>query len=134
MDNIEQILEKWLHAFKKYGHVVDVFENPSRKELTPIKDKYRFILDARRKKTYVWDAMGAVHGDTWAKLKKELGDERGLYRSGDLLSGTVDKKGLHVYAASQLSDRVRKEIKSQDWSFAKRYVDMDKLEDVLRKL
>ena len=132
--NIDVLLEKWLTAFKKYGHMVEIFENPSIKEFNPVKNRFRFILDAKRNKAYIWNAMGALHSDAWIKIKKELNDPRHVYKSGDLLTGTVENGVIHIYAAGELHQTVREKLKNQDWSFAKKYIYMKELNDVMDRI
>lgn len=131
--NVELVIEKWLTAFKKYGHMLEVYENPSRKEFQPFKDQFRFILDSKRKKIYTWPATGAIHSDAWIHIKKELNDSRPLYKTGSLLPGVIESDRVLFYEA-ELNSKTIQEFKDTDWSFAKRWVDMDKLKDALDKL
>lgn len=126
--------EKFLTAFKKYGHYLELFENPSMKEFRDMKGSFRFILDSKRKKIYVWTSSGAVHGDAWVEIKKTLNDSRPLYKSETLLTGTMDTSGIHFYGAAGIPPKVRKSLREEDWSFAKNYLDMNKLQDVLSRL
>lgn len=131
MYNIDVIVEKYLTGFKKYGHIVDVYENPTKKELREIGDKTRFIADAKNKKVYVWSAMGAVHGDTWTKIKKETNDPRSLYKAGDLLTGVWEGNFARMYAADYMAPAVRKKVKENDWSFVSKWYDIT---DLVEKL
>ena len=128
MTDIDLLLERWLTAFKKYGHTLEIFENPSKKEMVGIGKDQRFILDAKRKKCYIWSATGAIHSDAWVHIKKELNDARHVYKSGDLLTGVSDGSGMHIYAIAGLSQKVRQDLKNENWDFARRfYPDLDKL-------
>lgn len=131
--DVDLLLEKWLLAFKKYGHMLEIFENPTRKELAEIGKTQRFILDAKRKKVYIWPATGAIHTDAWIHLKKELNDSRHVYKSGDLIAGVQESGRLLIYNTSGLSQSVRKRIKEQDWSFSKKYYPRLE-EDILSQL
>jgi len=134
LSDIELVLERWLIAFKKYGHMVEIFENPSKSEFASVGSNFRFILDSKRKKSYIWNATGAIHSDAWIHIKKELNDARHVYESDDLLTGTMEGTSLHFYAAWNLSPNVRAGLKRHDWSFAKKYVDIDKLWTTLKKI
>ncbi len=134
MSDIDLVLEKWLTAFKKYGHTLEIYENPSMKEFSIFKDRMRFILDSKRQKIYAWSATGAIHSDAWIHIKKEINDARLLYKSGTLLTGVVENSSIYFFAATGLSAEVRQKLKSTDWSFAKRWVDMDTLNKALTKL
>ena len=97
MNKVDILLEKWLTAFKKYGHTLEVFENPSKKEMKGWEDRFRFIADAKRKKIYMWPASGAIHGDAWTHIKKELNDSRPLYKSSTLIPSVYDKGNIFIY-------------------------------------
>lgn len=124
MNEIDLIIEKYLTGFKQYGHIVDVYVNPTKKELKEIGEKTRWIADAKSKKLYVWSAMGAVHGDTWAKLRKEMNDPRHLYKSDELLTGVWEGTFARMYAIDYMAPSVRKRIKDQDWSFVSKWYDI----------
>lgn len=126
--------EAFLTAFKKYGHYLELFENPSMKEFRDMKDSFRFILDSKRQKIYAWPATGSIHGDAWVEIKKVLNDSRPLYKSETLLTGTMDSSGIHFYGNAGIPPKVRQALKETDWSFAKRYLDMEKLKDQLSRL
>ena len=131
---IDLLLEKWLTAFKKYGKIVDVFENPSLKEFGNIKTCFRFIIDSKHKKVYVWSAIGAIHNDTWNHIKKELNDTRPLYKSGTLITGTFEQNWITFNTSSEIHYSVRKELKETDWSFVSRWIDIKKLNRSLDRL
>ena len=132
--SIELVLEKWLTAFKKYGHTLEIFESPSKKEMIKIGNNFRFILDEKRQSCYIWSATGAIHADAWIYIKKELNDSRPLYKSHDLLAGVVEAGNIHIYAAMELQRDVRSSLKRTDWSFSKRWVDQNKLADTLSRI
>lgn len=55
----EKYLKEDFHdSVKIYGKMVDIFVNPSMKELKELDPKYgyRFIIDSKKKKFYVWSA------------------------------------------------------------------------------
>lgn len=132
--SVDILLEKWLTAFKNYGHTIEIYENPSPKEFNEFKTSMRFILDSQRGKVYAWPVSGAIHADAWKHIKKELNDTRPLYKSPTLLTGVVEGRWIHFYAAGGLTREVRKELKATDWSFAKRWIDMDMLQEALQRL
>ena len=133
MSEIDLVLEKWLIAFKKYGHMLDIYENPSKGELREIGPTQRFILDAKRKKCYIWPATGAIHADAWIHIKKVLNDSRLLYKSGDMVAGVQESGRLMIYNTKGLSQNVRNSIKEQEWSFSEKYYPRLK-EDILVRL
>lgn len=123
MRDIELILEEWIAAFNQYGHYIEVFANPSSKDLKDIGTKnVRWIADLKKKKVYMWNALGAMHGDAWVKIKKEIKDDRSLYRSGDLLTGVTEAGKSRTDSMKGVSPVNRKKLKDADWSFAERYI------------
>ncbi|KFZ25795.1 MAG: hypothetical protein KQ78_02000 [Candidatus Izimaplasma bacterium HR2] len=129
--SIDLLLEKWLTAFNKYGKTLEIFENPSAKEFRNLKTSFRFILDSKHKKIYVWSAMGAIHADTWVHIKKELNDSRQLSKSGTLLAGT---NWIYFALSPEINSSIKKELKETDWSFATRWIDIKKLQKLLDEL
>ncbi|MFW6172883.1 MAG: hypothetical protein ACOC5T_03990 [Elusimicrobiota bacterium] len=59
---------------------VEVFENPSNKELREVGPYIRFILDGNVKKLYIWNSDIALHGTVWKQLggKKDLSFENNV--------------------------------------------------------
>ncbi len=131
---IDLILEKWITAFQKYGHDVEIFENPSPKEIRKFKTSFRFILDSKRQKVYIWDAMGAVHADSWTHIKDAISDTRSLYSSGDILAGTVEGKNIHFYNKKGIPPKQRNTLRETDWSFSAKWVDMGILARAVKRL
>lgn len=103
--------------------MVDIFENPTMKELKDIGGDIRFIADATNKKYWIWDAMTAVHLDMWKGVIK---DPRNLYKSGDIVTGELshNHKTILIDAFYNLPQSIRQEIQSQDWTFVKLF-DLD---------
>ena len=135
MTDIDLVLEKWLTAFKKYGHTLEVFENPSKKEMRGWEDSFRFIADAKRQKVYMWPATGAIHGDAWVHIKKMLNDARHLYKSSTLVPGTCEKrKNVFIYGGMGIPRSVAQQYDYEDWDFVKKYIPYDALMDEMRKL
>lgn len=137
MSHIDLLLEKWLTGFKQYGKLVDVFQDPDRKDLSEFAGQWRFIADSRDKTVYAWPAMGALHSDSWQKIKAETGKVTVLYKHPSLLPGTVDKGVVHIHAAEYMSFGIRKGIKETDWSFLFKYLstkETDFLKDELNRL
>lgn len=60
--------EKFFSGFKQYGDEVEVFINPSSKEIKEIKDAssrgtIRFFANMKEKKVYMWNGDNAIHQD-----------------------------------------------------------------------
>ena len=89
MSHIDLLVEKYMMGFKKLGNIVDVFVNPSKKELSEVGRMYRFIADAKHKKLYVFN-HNIYHNDVWLHLQQELNDRRSLYEAYDLFGGAIE--------------------------------------------
>lgn len=125
--------EKYQTAMKNIaGQTIEIFKNPSRKEMQEVMGKrgVRFIADAKNKTLYVWDAMGVLHGEAWKKIKNETGDNRVLYKSDEILTG-VYKTKAHSDAAGFLPQSIRESMKEKDWSWTEKWFSVD---DIVRKL
>lgn len=96
MNRIDCLLEKFLTGFKESGHTVEIFVNPTKKELAEISDNgnFRFIADAKNKKVYAFP-VNQYHRRTWDNvLKRELSDHRSIYKDPTLFAGA--KEGSSV--------------------------------------
>jgi hypothetical protein len=92
-------IEKFLDAFQRTGNTIEVFVNPSKKELASIPDNqaahgYRFFIDADKKKIYFL-AGEVIH--YWA-----LANSRELVR--ELKMGT--SKWSSAWATGEHVDRI----------------------------
>lgn len=127
------IKEDFLTGFKNMKkNVVEIFSNPDKKEMKDSMDKYglRFIADGKNKNLYTWKATESLHSDAWSEIKKESGDSRNLYRSGELLTGQFKTKAVSD-TAGFLSPDAREQLKSMDWSWMNKWFSVD---DIVRKL
>lgn len=121
---IDQLVEKYLTGFKQYGHLVDIWKDPIKKELAEMHGKWRFIADARTKSVYVWSAMGALHADAYKVVKQDHDPNMAMiYKHPSILPGTYDDGVVTIYAADYMSQAIRKGIKEQDWSFLEKFFD-----------
>ena len=138
MNNIDLLLEKFLTGFKKYGHIIEVFQDPTRKELSEFSGKWRFIADERKKAVYVWDAMTAIHADAYVAIKKDHDPEIALiYKHPSILPGTVDNGVVIIHSAEYMSQANRKGIKERDWAFLEKFFnekEKNSFEDAMNKL
>lgn len=131
---IDLLLEKYLTAFKKYGHTLEVFENPTKKEMRGWEDRFRFIIDAKRQKMYMWPATGAIHQDAWLHIKKRLNDNRPLYKSATLIPCVYENGYIFIYGSAGIPRSIAQQYDYEDWSFAKKYIPMEEFYKEIRKL
>lgn len=125
---LEQYLnEKWLMAYKHWGHINDVFVNPGPSDQRELGKKSRFIADAKEKKVYAWSVMGDMHGDAWTKIRKEINEPRHLYKGnkGTLVTGIWEGHYANFHAIQNMNVEDRKAMKNYDWSFLYKYYDCE---------
>jgi len=133
-----QILEEYKTSFRigsnKY---IEIFSNPSQKELLSCGDEIRFTADAIKKEVYVWNANLAIHDDA----NKILG-YGSLWFKKPILTGIAQKKGstYYAYRSDELetmnlsppgSQELLSEILSYDWNFVDRYIEIKDLLQLL---
>jgi hypothetical protein len=83
------IQEEYLMSFiLPYGEeLVEVFKNPSKKELRDLGPVVRFTADSRSKTVYAWDADKALHYDVCKQLKNVT------FRNVSIFHGVAVKRG-----------------------------------------
>lgn len=92
MNRIDYLVEKFATGFKHRGHSWEVFENPDRKELDEVAvgGDFRFILDAKYNKVYVFH-QDIYHSVTWNEhIKPETNDHRWMYKDPTLFAGSME--------------------------------------------
>ena len=118
------INEEWKDTFKIHGEAVEVFVDPTLKELEKIKGKYdsvRLLANSKTKELIVWEG-GWFHEDVINEL--------GLYRYDDFLfAGEAEKRnGKWVYDMgswdiNMLEDEPSRaiDILEKNWSWLTKY-------------
>ena len=138
------LLEEYLSRFDIRGKSVEVFVNPSRKELRTLGGEFiRFIADADTKKVYAWEGYSAVHGEM-ARYIKVTGKDKVAYNNqeplySNLLIGVAQNMGNSIetidsipisnflfYLRPEDEDSkgvtVFRMLLSQDWRWLDRYI------------
>jgi len=129
-----QIIEEF-EAAKKIGkNYIEVFSNPTLKELIKLGPEIRFLADDSTKKIYVCDAVIGLHNDMKKIINLEppndsitqdfIGTE---ISCSDWLEGLSRKRGsVYVMTSSDLLEFGRFELKQslfqKDWSWVDRYI------------
>lgn len=125
--NVQLIIEKYLSSTKKYGDMIDIFVNPDRSEMKELGDSIRFIADATGEKVYCWNSTKPlIHGDAWVFLKKEINDNRSLYKSTDIITGEWFKEGNRVdlNALPSLHQDIRRGLAASNWKWLEKWFDI----------
>jgi hypothetical protein len=119
------LLEKYLTAYKQYGHLVEVFENPTASEFREVvrasEMSVGIILDTLNKKSYVFSRDYAIHSVVW----KKFGDGRKLYSVPELISFEYEVRTKKWNAESNavfMDTDVWVSARRQDVSFAKKLI------------
>lgn len=116
----QYLREKFAEGFNHWSGYVEIFVNPSRKEMNEALKQgstgktVRFIADGKTKKLYVW-SIDVLHALAWKELGFTTG---GGYAMGNNLAGIAER---HVpgprWIMTEATSLVNK--KKYDWSWAK---------------
>lgn len=95
-NTIDVVVEKFIHGFTRSGNTVEVFVNPSSRDIKAARSaegtyskNLRFIADGNTKKIYAWNAALCLHSDMLSELKNNNFVSRSvqLYNDPDVTSG-----------------------------------------------
>lgn len=126
---IDLLVEKYLNAFKSYGHLVEVFENPSASEFREVvrasPSSVGVIIDTFNKKIYAFSREHAIHSAVWKKAIRKGNDGRNLYSTPELISFEYETRTKKWNAGSNapfMDPETWASAKRQDVSFAKKLI------------
>jgi hypothetical protein len=125
---IDELCEKFIHGFLRNGKMVEVFQNPSKRDIKNARNaegsyskNLRFIADGNTKKIYAWNAALCLHSEMLSVLKEEGFISRSvqLYNDPDVTSGEWnDKDGIELYYNVQWGpEEMGNVILDGDWSW-----------------
>ena len=127
--SINQIIEKYLTAYKNYGKVIEIWVNPTKKEMLDAGgeiSKLRFIADSRTKKIYFANAWDSMHVDMWSQIKKETGKRTpSSPYNGMLMVGSMMPDKGYVYLDELIQAYSRDEYilwLKQDWLWTQKWL------------
>lgn len=135
---INQIVEKYLTAYKNQysGDILEVWVNPTKKELRDLADTYRFIADSKNKKIYFADGWVGNHVPLWEAVIKETkqGGSRVPYK-GHLMCGELyQSKDIRLDSIDLYSYGDYLEWADLDWSWTKPWLrNIDKAVEKYKK-
>src|SRR5210317_386283 len=93
---VDKLCEKFLDAKLKGGTTVEIFVNPSKRDIKYARDaegayskNIRFIADGNKKKLYIWNAALYLHEPMlrWLKENGHVQNNVRLYNDPDVVSG-----------------------------------------------
>jgi hypothetical protein len=125
---IDNLCEKFLDAKMRGGKTVEIFVNPSKRDIKYARDaegayskNIRFIADGNTKKMYIWNAALELHAGMLDFLQQEGHVARNvrLYNDPDVISGewnTSDQVELY-YNANWGPEEMGNVIMDGDWSW-----------------
>ncbi len=118
--NLRELLEEFKDGFKIKDYYVEVFVNPSSKEMNDASKKgcVRFIADPKSKKVYVFSPL-ALHNDVSKKLK--FG--KWQVASKENMWGVAWKVGRKWILSSSDSFKSLGDKRATTWEWMKKYVD-----------
>lgn len=125
---MDKLCEKFLDAKMRGGKTVEIFVNPSKRDIKYARDaegayskNIRFIADGNTKKMYIWNAALELHDGMLRFLQESGHVSRSvkLYNDPDVISGewnTSDKVELY-YNANWGPEEMGNVIMDGDWSW-----------------
>jgi hypothetical protein len=120
MITAKRIIEEYKASFtSQINKYVEIFMNPTRKDLWTCGSDIRFIADAKEKTIYVWNGNDGLHDEA----RKALSMFGFKFHQ---LPGVASKSG-EVYIASRYTAGVEKSLNyvskclDYDWSWTKNY-------------
>ena len=126
--DIDMVAEKFIHGFMNGRYMVEVFVNPSKRDIKNARDaegayskNLRFIADGNTKKVYAWNAAICLHDQMLRELQSEgfIGRSTKLYHDPDVTSGewnTNDEIELY-YNVAWGPDEMGNVILDGDWAW-----------------
>ncbi len=138
---IDRLCEKFLDAFIESGKTVEIFVNPSKRDIKSVQEaegssskNVRFIADGNTKKIYTWNADLSLHGPMlyWLQNNGYVSRSVKLYNDPDVVSGewnSQDQIELY-YNVNWGPEEMGNIILDGDWG----WVDKTGFKDFQRKL
>lgn len=134
---IENINEKWAGSTRGYDGEVDIYLNPSRKEIAKCADKNSYnavrfftILGGKweSKEVYVWDAEGLMHNHISYYLDYGNYYDDYLYGVAIYKNGKLQIDTGEIYSESYINEEEIEDIKAgyYDW-LGKYHFDIESL-------
>jgi len=131
MNNIDMLVEKYVTAYKKWDNTIEVFVNPTKRELRDTVNsvgELRFIADSKNKKVYVFPRR-SMHAETWNNhISKEIGDSRRMYADETLFGGAIEGGKVvnwgfedNLYNNNVLAEWI---LHPDVWKFAQKWFDI----------
>lgn len=137
------LLEAYVSSFKNKGLPVEVYLNPTEKEMKGLGYDIRFTAIANSKEIYCWSAHGEFNRPTRNHLGLDCPGHEIAGWCDNMLDGVAEKQGKrYVMTRSECFDRLLvgfhddeesseevealKTILSYDWRWVQRYIDVSK--------
>jgi len=133
----KHLTEKWIKSFKGWAHnkspegdIVEVFENPTKREFRDVAGKttwdalkgefVRFFADIENRKVYIWHPE-TIHQTAW----KHIGDSR-KFTDASLIKGAAQVKG-GKWKMVDSDEGIRNNLRYysiEDWEWANKWINV----------
>lgn len=141
LSKIDKICEKFLDATMRSGKTVEIFVQPSKRDMKNAQEaegsyskNLRFIADGNKKLVYVWNAALMLHADMlrWLQDEGHISRSVRLYNDPDVVSGEWnDRDQIELYYNVNWGpEEMGNQILDGDWS----WVGKTGMKDFERKL
>lgn len=119
--DITRLTEEYYERVKTDNGSVEVFVNPSSKELYEIGNAVRFIADANKKEIYVW-YFNFLHQEVQSKLRLPKAGRPGI------IWGEAEKEN-RIYRMTHSYEVSMKKVSAEtllkwDWTWADRHIEI----------
>jgi len=126
------LVEKYVTAYKKWDDTIEIFVNPTKREIKDTmgdnRGQLRFIADSKNKKVYIFP-RSSMHATTWNEhISKAIGDKRRMYADETLFGGALENNSVEnwgfqdgLYQPEILAEWV---LHPEIWKFAQKWFDI----------
>ena len=146
----QYINEEYFTGFKSYDDYIEVFVNPSQKEIKSMGEVVRFIADNKSKKVYAFDGSDVIHSQAWKEFPNEVTKGR-EFNEISLLPILKELNKVHIDELEYSIRNIQREIKKggkafnrdveyvngildQDWKWVDKYVKVSPLLNRCKKI
>ena len=130
----QYINEEYSFGFKHVGKYIEVFSNPSQKEIKEIGKSLRFFADNKSRKIYAFNGYNLIHGQAWEYFPEKVKKGRGFIDTSLL---PIAKESKYVFIDTlYVGDEENRHVKGvldQDWKWVDKYVKVSPILNRLRK-
>ena len=139
---IDQLVEKYVNSVQTYGESLEIFKNPSKREIRDVLDQsrhgYRFLINFKTKSFYIFSANTyhqVVFDEIWKEEKLPNWTSFWIGGKGNdyVFSGHQDSGGRPDtdFFMQRRTEEDMTALIDQDWSWLTKWIDIDKVRNMI---